>query len=69
MTKFPFDIIGFDLDGTLVDTSGDLTAAVNHVLADVGRPPVSPEIVKQHIGGGAKLMLQRGVGGDRRHSG
>lgn len=61
MTKFPFDIIGFDLDGTLVDTSGDLTAAVNHVLASVGRPPVSPELVKQHIGGGAKLMLQRGL--------
>ena len=61
MIKFPFDIIGFDLDGTLVDTSGDLTAAVNHVLASVGRPPVSPEIVKQFIGGGAKLMLQRGL--------
>jgi phosphoglycolate phosphatase len=61
MTKFPFNIIGFDLDGTLVDTSGDLTAAVNHVLAGVGRPPVSPDIVKQHIGGGAKLMLQQGL--------
>ena len=61
MTKFPFDIVGFDLDGTLVDTSGDLTAAVNHVLAAVGRPMVSPELVKQHIGGGAKLMLQRGL--------
>jgi phosphoglycolate phosphatase len=61
MTKFPFDIIGFDLDGTLVDTSGDLTAAVNHVLSGVGRPPLSPETVKQHIGGGAKLMLQQGL--------
>lgn len=61
MTKFPFDIIGFDLDGTLVDTSGDLTAAVNHVLESVGRPPVSAEMVKLHIGGGAKLMLQQGL--------
>jgi phosphoglycolate phosphatase len=61
MTKFPFDIIGFDLDGTLVDTSGDLTAAVNHVLASVRRPLLSAEKVKQHIGGGAKLMLQRGL--------
>lgn len=61
MTKFPFDIIGFDLDGTLVDTSGDLTAAVNHVLGSVGRPLLSNETVKQHIGGGAKLMLQQGL--------
>jgi phosphoglycolate phosphatase len=61
MTKFPFDIIGFDLDGTLVDTSGDLTAAVNHVLGCVGRPLLSSETVKQHIGGGAKLMLQQGL--------
>jgi phosphoglycolate phosphatase len=59
--SFPFDIIGFDLDGTLVDTSGDLTAAVNHVLGSVGRPLLSTEAVKQHIGGGAKLMLQRGL--------
>lgn len=61
MTKFPFDIIGFDLDGTLVDTSGDLTAAVNHVLASVDRPLLSLDTVKQHIGGGAKLMLQQGL--------
>jgi phosphoglycolate phosphatase len=61
MTKFPFNIIGFDLDGTLVDTSGDLTAAVNHVLASVGRPLLSQDTVKQHIGGGAKLMLQQGL--------
>jgi phosphoglycolate phosphatase len=61
MKTFPFDIVGFDLDGTLIDTSGDLTAAVNHVLEDVGRPPLSSDTVKQHIGGGAKLMLQLGL--------
>jgi len=61
MTQIPFDIIGFDLDGTLVDTSGDLTAAVNHVLDSVGRPLLSTETVKHHIGGGAKLMLQQGL--------
>jgi phosphoglycolate phosphatase len=61
MTKFPFDIIGFDLDGTLVDTSGDLTASVNHVLESIGRPLLSSETVKQYIGGGAKLMLQQGL--------
>jgi phosphoglycolate phosphatase len=61
MAKFPFDIIGFDLDGTLVDTSGDLTAAVNHVLENIGRPPIAAEQVKKYIGGGAKLMLEQGM--------
>lgn len=61
MAKFPFDIIGFDLDGTLVDTSGDLTAAVNHVLESLDRPPIAAEQVKKYIGGGAKLMLEQGM--------
>jgi phosphoglycolate phosphatase len=61
MQPFPFDIIGFDLDGTLVDTSGDLSAAVNHVLESTGRPSISAEQTKQYIGGGAKMMLQQGL--------
>jgi len=57
MTKFSFDIVGFDLDGTLLDTSGDLTAAVNHALADAGRRPLTVDEVRPMIGGGAKHML------------
>ena len=58
MTDFPYDIVGFDLDGTFLDTSGDLTAAVNHALAEAGRPALTPEAVKPMIGGGAKTMLR-----------
>lgn len=61
MTHFPFDIVGFDLDGTLVDTSGDLTAAVNHTLGLAGRAPLPADTVRGMIGGGAKTMLQRGL--------
>lgn len=61
MTKIPFDIVGFDLDGTLLDTSGDLAAAVNHTLAIIGRPPFTVEQVKQLVGRGAKVMLERGL--------
>jgi phosphoglycolate phosphatase len=63
----PFDIVGFDLDGTLLDTSGDLGAAVNHALALIDRPRVPHEAVSGLIGGGARLMLQRALaltGGD-----
>lgn len=58
MASFPFDIIGFDLDGTVLDTSGDLTAAVNHALAVAGREALTKEQVKPMIGGGAKRMLR-----------
>ena len=40
---FPFDIVAFDLDGTLADTAPDLAAALNHALARLDRPPVAPE--------------------------
>ena len=61
MTHFSFDIVGFDLDGTLLDTSGDLAAAVNHALASAGRPQLSVEEVKPMIGGGARHMLKQGL--------
>ena len=61
MDRFPFDIVGFDLDGTLLDTSGDLAEAVNFALVEAGRPPLLVEEVKPMIGGGARLMLQRGL--------
>ena len=61
MTKFSFDIVGFDLDGTFLDTSGDLAAAVNHALAEAGRPLLTVEQVKPMIGGGAKHMLTLGL--------
>lgn len=68
MQHFPFDVVGFDLDGTLLDTSGDLAAAVNHALAQDGRPPLEVAAIRPMIGGGARLMLSQGLtatgGGD-----
>ncbi len=61
MSDFPFRIVGFDLDGTLVDTAGDLTAAVNHALARIGRAPLAVTMVRPMIGLGARHMLEQGL--------
>ena len=61
MVKLPFQIVGFDLDGTLLDTAADLGAAVNHALALVGRAAVPPAQVSALIGGGSRLMLGRAL--------
>lgn len=51
----------FDLDGTLVDTSPDLTAALNHALADLGRPVVDGATVRHLVSHGALAMIERGL--------
>lgn len=61
MNRFPFAIVGFDLDGTLLDTLGDLAAAVNHALALMDRAPLSTDAVRPMIGRGAKHMLEEGL--------
>lgn len=47
----------FDMDGTLLDTLADLTAAVNHTLEQHGYPRRTIEQVRKGLGNGAvKLM-------------
>lgn len=55
---YPFSIIGFDLDGTLVDSSFELAASLNHALESSGHPPIDAEDVKQLVGMGARHMLE-----------
>lgn len=61
MTQFPFDIVGFDLDGTLIDTAEDLRLACNHALELADIEPLSPVQIRSAIGGGARAMLERGI--------
>ena len=61
MANFPFDIVGFDLDGTLLETHRDLGTAVNHALTIGGFAKVAVESAKDLIGGGAKIMLERAI--------
>jgi len=53
--------IVFDLDGTLVDSAPDLVAALNHVLAGEGLAPVPYKQGRTMVGGGARMMVERGL--------
>ncbi len=59
MIDFPFAIVGFDLDGTLVDTNKDLHPAINRTLARIGRDPIAEDQVAHLVGGGSRVMLER----------
>lgn len=62
MNPFPFAIVGFDLDGTLLDTAADLGEAMNHALRSIGRPDVPTDQVRGLVGGGSRRMLERALG-------
>ena len=47
----------FDLDGTLVDSAPDLSAAAEHLRALRGLPPLPFEQYRRHAGSGARGML------------
>jgi phosphoglycolate phosphatase len=54
-----FDLVIFDLDGTLVDTAPELSDAVNDTLETLGYAPVSEALVRAWIGHGVReLMLK-----------
>jgi phosphoglycolate phosphatase len=57
---FPEAVV-FDLDGTLVDTGPDLTAALNHVMQQEGLAPVPLAAVRDMIGLGARALIERGM--------
>ncbi len=58
--------IVFDLDGTLVDTAPDLIDTLNVVFAREGLPPVDFATARNLIGGGARMMIARGIEADGR---
>ena len=48
----------FDLDGTLLDTLGDLHLGVNVALENHGYPPRTLEEIRAFVGNGARQLMQ-----------
>ena len=51
----------FDLDGTLLDTLGDLAASTNYALRSCCMPEHSVEDVRRFVGNGVRLLMERAV--------
>ncbi len=51
----------FDLDGTLVDSVGDLSTAVNVTRSEFGLGPLPVEQVGGYIGDGIRLLMTRAL--------
>jgi phosphoglycolate phosphatase len=64
--RAPAPIVVFDLDGTLIDTAPDLINTLNVIFAREGLPAVPYERARLLIGGGAKVMIARGLEADGR---
>jgi phosphoglycolate phosphatase len=51
--------VSFDLDGTLVDSAGDIALAANAVLVDFGRPVMPEGVIRNLIGKGVPAWMPR----------
>ena len=58
----PPQAVVFDLDGTLIDSRGDIVAAMNHALIATGREPQPASMIVPLVGNGARSLCARAVG-------
>ncbi|SCY44654.1 phosphoglycolate phosphatase [Nitrosospira sp. Nsp13] len=63
--EFPLLIkaVMIDLDGTLLDTAGDLAAAANMMLRELGRAELPLETIQSYIGKGIQKLVKRSLTG------
>lgn len=55
----PPSAIAFDLDGTLIDSRGDIVAAMNHALIKTGKNPLPGPVIVRFVGDGARALCAR----------
>jgi phosphoglycolate phosphatase len=62
----PLFAVLFDLDGTLLDTAGDIALALNRSIAEFGWSPVPADEVRHMIGRGAPILVERAAASQQR---
>lgn len=55
---YPYALVVFDLDGTLVDSGADIAESLNRTLADFGLPTVPETTVLGWIGEGVRKLVE-----------
>ena len=63
MSSFPIPVrtVAYDLDGTLVDSVGDLAFAANLMREELGLSPIPESEIKTYIGKGIANLVRRAV--------
>jgi phosphoglycolate phosphatase len=61
LSPLPFDCAVFDLDGTLIDSVGDIARSINRTFAETGRAPVTEEQIRGWVGDGALRLLREAL--------
>lgn len=58
--RWPHAVV-FDLDGTLIDSAGDIADALNAALSGSQLPAFSDKEVRRMVGGGARVLIERAL--------
>lgn len=64
MNGIQADLVIFDLDGTLIDSSGDIAWCANRTLAAFGHAEMDPADIVGHIGWGVRPLLEKLMPGE-----
>jgi len=56
-----YELIAFDLDGTLADSKSDIATSTNIMLAGLGFPGRDPEEIYTFIGGGVHNLVRKSL--------
>ena len=59
MNDFPFLI--FDFDGTIIESAVGMTACINEVLSELGRPRLEVHDLENMVGEGIHITVQRAL--------
>ena len=51
----------FDLDGTLIDSSQDIAVSTNAMLRHMGRPEIDQKTVNSYVGDGVGMLVRRAL--------